>query len=89
MEVMFEGVTYRVTRHAFERMAVRGMTLALLQLTLREPDMTYNSGKFAGQRRVVKGEFVVTLDTTRRTIPTVFFNGRRDTETFNRERGNK
>lgn len=87
MDVRFEGKTYRVSRHAEKRMGERGMTMAMLQLALDEPEITYDSTKFTGQRRVVKGEFVVTLDLTRRTIPTLFFHGRLDTVTYAREHG--
>lgn len=69
---------FTITRHAQERMEKRGMTLAILADILQNPAITYESGKFPGQMRYVKGDYCVCVDPIRKVIPTLFYNGRLD-----------
>lgn len=69
---------FTLSRHAAERMNDRGLTMAALIDILLNPAITYESSKFPGQMRYVKGDYCVCVDPVRKTIPTLFYNGRLD-----------
>jgi hypothetical protein len=78
METNFRPEEFRVTKHAQERVAQRGFTMAMLFAALRDPEKVYESKKFAGQLRVVAGEMCLCVDPAKKMIVTVFFDQRLD-----------
>lgn len=68
----------RITNHVLKRIQDRQFTMALLVAAVEHPDYSYDSKKFPGQVRLVKGDICVTVDTIRKSIPTAFYNGRLD-----------
>lgn len=69
---------FTLSKHAIDRMTDRGMTMETLIDILLNPSVTYESNKFPGQMRYVKGDYCVCVDPIRKTIPTLFYNGRLD-----------
>lgn len=68
----------KVSRHAAERAKQRGTSLAALINVVLDPSLVYESKKFPGQMRYVKGDYCVAFDPKTMVIITVFYNGRLD-----------
>jgi hypothetical protein len=82
MDTHFNPEEYRVTKHARDRLAQRGFTLAMLYTALQWPEKVYMSKKFDGQLRVVSGEMCIPIDPKTKTVITVFFDQRLDEENY-------
>lgn len=78
MQRRFRRDELRITRHVLDRIKKREFTLDMLYAALENAEYTYESKKYPGQLRLVKGDMCVAVDTIRRSVPTAFFNGRLD-----------
>lgn len=76
MQTTFDPTRIRVSRHASERLAQRGFSLALLAEVLRNPESVYAAHKaaYAGQVRIQGKGMSIAFDPQTQTIITVFFN---------------
>jgi hypothetical protein len=78
----------RVSKHAKDRIAERGFTLAILAEVLRNPESVYEAHKaqYAGQLRINGKGMSVSFDPKTQTVITVFFNTILDPDYPNRSK---
>lgn len=64
----------RISNHAKEQAAAKGWSLRDVWLAHVDPDITYASGKYAGQVRCIRGNLVAIVDEARNICVTVYAN---------------
>lgn len=80
MQTTFDLNRIRISRHAKDRVAERGFSLAVLAEVLRNPESVYEAHKaeYKGQLRINGKGMSISFDPTSQTVITVFFNTKLD-----------